>query len=76
MSKRKQPKGGRPERQIRVREVRRAQPDTRKLSQALVLLAAAQAETEARRHHELSDIPNRQPASKEITPEQEADDVV
>jgi hypothetical protein len=46
-------KGHRPERRISVRGVRRAEPDMRKLAQALIALAQAQAETEARAAHEI-----------------------
>jgi hypothetical protein len=40
-------RGGRPERRISVRAVRRDPPDLKKLSQALIALALAQAEKEA-----------------------------
>ena len=40
-------RGHRPERRISVRGVRRAEPDLRKLAQALLALAQAQAEAEA-----------------------------
>ena len=41
------PKGGRRNRHISVRAVRRAQPDLHKLSRALIQLAMAQAAAEA-----------------------------
>jgi hypothetical protein len=40
-------RGGRPERRISVRAVRREPPDLKKLSEALIALALAQAEKEA-----------------------------
>jgi hypothetical protein len=46
-------KGHRPERRISVRGVRREQPDLRKLAQALIALAQAQAEADAKAAHEL-----------------------
>ncbi len=45
-------KAGRPERRIRVRAVRRDPPDLKKLSQALIALAMAQAEKEAQQAKE------------------------
>lgn len=39
------------QRRIRVRGIKRAKPDLRKLSKALILLAAAQAEKEAETEH-------------------------
>jgi hypothetical protein len=44
--------GGRPERRISVRSVRRDPPDIKKLSQALIALAIAQAEKEAQDQQE------------------------
>lgn len=41
----------RPSRRIRVRGIKRAKPDMRKLSQALILLAQSQAEKEAETQH-------------------------
>ena len=46
-------KGGRPERRISVRAVRRDPPDIKKLSQALIALAMAQAEKEAQEQQAL-----------------------
>lgn len=46
--------GHRPERRISVRGVRRAEPDLRKLAQALIALAQAQAEADAKAAHEQS----------------------
>lgn len=43
---------GRPERRISVRGVRRDPPDLKKLSQALIALAIAQAEKNAQAAHE------------------------
>jgi hypothetical protein len=40
-------RAGRPERRLSVRAVRRDPPDLKKLSQALIALALAQAEKEA-----------------------------
>ena len=42
----------RDERRIRVRGIRREKPDVSKLARALIELAQAQAETEARGEHE------------------------
>ena len=44
-------RGHRPERHISVRGVRRAEPDLRKLAQALIALAQAQAEADALAEH-------------------------
>ena len=44
--------GGRSERHISVRAVRRDPPDLKKLSQALIALAMAQAEAEAQQEHD------------------------
>lgn len=56
MSKKKQgtnaKRGGRPERRISVRAVRRDPPDLKKLSQALIALAIAQAEADAQADHD------------------------
>ena len=43
---------GRPERRISVRAIRRDPPDLKKLSQALIALALAQAEKEAQEQAE------------------------
>ena len=52
-SKSRNRKGGRHnERRISVRAVRRDPPDLKKLSQALIALAMAQAEVEAQADHE------------------------
>lgn len=45
-------RGHRPERRISVRGVRRAEPDLRKLAQALIALAQAQAEADALAEHQ------------------------
>jgi len=45
-------RGHRPERRITVRGVRREHPDLRKLAQALIALAQAQAEADAETAHE------------------------
>ena len=45
-------RGHRPERRITVRGVRREQPDLRRLAQALIALAQAQAETDAEEAHQ------------------------
>lgn len=45
-------RGPRPERRISVRGVRRAEPDLRKLAQALIALAQAQAEADALAQHQ------------------------
>jgi hypothetical protein len=44
-------KGGKSERRISVRAVRRDPPDLKKLSQALIALAIAQSEAEAQAEH-------------------------
>ena len=44
-------RGHRPVRRISVRGVRRAEPDLRKLAQALIALAQAQAEADALAEH-------------------------
>jgi hypothetical protein len=51
-SKKARKRSGRPQRQISVRAVRRDSPDLKKLSQALIALAVAQAEADARAEHE------------------------
>jgi hypothetical protein len=45
-------RGHRRERRISVRGVRRAEPDLRKLAQALIALAQAQAEADALAEHQ------------------------
>ena len=50
-------RGHRPERRISVRGVRREQPDLRKLAQALIALAQAQAEVDAKAAHECPTLP-------------------
>jgi hypothetical protein len=49
--KSKRTNGTAPERRISVRAVRRDPPDLRKLSRALIALAAAQAEADAQAEH-------------------------
>jgi len=44
-------KGHRRERRLRVRAIRRAQPDLSKLARALIELAQAQVEAEAQAEH-------------------------
>jgi hypothetical protein len=50
----KRKRGGRPERRISVRAVRRDPPDIKKLSQALIALAIAEAEKQAQQQREQS----------------------
>ena len=53
-NKQKRRSGGRPERCLSVRGVRRDPPDAKKISQALIALAIAKAEQEAQADHEQS----------------------
>lgn len=48
----KRSRSGRPELRIRIRSVRRDQPDIGKLSRAVIGLALAQAEAQAKAAHE------------------------
>lgn len=68
MSRKQNNKRGRPERRISVRAVRRDPPDLKKLSQALIALALAQAEKDAQqqdRQQVLAD-PDAEAADAEI----------
>ncbi|MGD0273100.1 MAG: hypothetical protein ABSB96_05180 [Gaiellaceae bacterium] len=58
MARRKQQR----ERRLRIRSVRRDPPDLRKLSHALIALAMAQSETEARAEHETATHERREAA--------------
>jgi|CXWL01.1.fsa_nt_gi hypothetical protein len=51
-NKQNKKRAGRPERRISVRAVRRDPPDIKKLSQALIALAMAQAEKDAQEQQE------------------------
>ncbi len=50
---------------IKIRGKRRAQPNIRRLSQAMLALAQAEAEREAQRHHEASTKDAKTPPSPE-----------
>ncbi len=57
---------------IRVRGVRRSEPDVRKLSRALIALAEAQLETEAEAAHRTDEETQTRPVVKPALPSKRA----
>jgi len=65
--------GGARERRISVRGIRRSDPDLRKLSQALIALALAQAEADAECQKRAEDLRAGQAGRGDVDPHEDVD---